>query len=87
LAVATDSQTGVGKHRLERRPAIATKFAQDGWNLLGGLNAPSKAVAFCWGLDFSGSNQGTGGVGGLVEVLYPGLQSSNCFAGIDKNRV
>ncbi|MFO0831459.1 MAG: RHS repeat-associated core domain-containing protein [Phycisphaerales bacterium] len=43
------------------------KFAWDGWNLsmeLNGVNAAVRSMG--WGLDLSGSEQGAGGVGGLV---------------------
>ena len=44
-------------------------FAYDGWNLLAALNSPSSVLqSFLWGLDLSGTPQGAGGVGGLLEV-------------------
>jgi RHS repeat-associated protein len=45
------------------------RFVYDGWNLLAILNPQSAAVqSFMWGLDLSGSEQGAGGVGGLLAV-------------------
>jgi RHS repeat-associated protein len=38
-----------------------------------------------WGLDLSGSMQGAGGVGGLLEVSYHGAQTTNCFVAFDGN--
>ena len=38
-----------------------------------------------WGLDLSGSLQGAGGVGGLLEVVYKGAQTTNCFVAFDGN--
>jgi RHS repeat-associated protein len=44
-------------------------FAYDAWNLLAVLSSPSSVLqSFMWGLDLSGSIQGAGGVGGLLEV-------------------
>ncbi|MEW6157379.1 MAG: RHS repeat-associated core domain-containing protein [Verrucomicrobiota bacterium] len=44
------------------------KFVYDRWNLLAELNATNKNVinSFMWGLDLSGSEHQSGGVGGLV---------------------
>ena len=63
------------------------KFVYDGWNLLAELNATNNNVirAFMWGLDLSGSLQGAGGVGGLLEVVYKGAQTTNCFVAFDGN--
>jgi RHS repeat-associated protein len=44
-----------------------TKFAYDGWNLLATLTSDLRPLtSFTWGLDLSGSEQGAGGVGGLL---------------------
>ena len=62
------------------------KFVYDGWNLLAELNAAnSPARTYLWGLDLSGSVQGAGGVGGLLEMVYYGASSTNCFAAFDGN--
>jgi RHS repeat-associated protein len=47
-----------------------TAFVYDGWNPVARLNATNSAVvqSYVWGLDLSGSVQGAGGVGGLLEV-------------------
>ncbi len=47
-----------------------TAFIHDGWNPVARLNATNSAVvqSYGWGLDLSGSAQGAGGVGGLLEV-------------------
>ncbi len=45
------------------------RFVYDGWNLVAILNPQSAIVtSFLWGLDLSGSEQGAGGVGGLLAV-------------------
>jgi RHS repeat-associated protein len=38
-----------------------------------------------WGSDLSGTIQGAGGVGGLLEVIYKGAQTTNCFVAFDGN--
>jgi RHS repeat-associated protein len=61
-------------------------FACDGWNCLAVLN-PSLLLSnsFLWGVDLSGSQQGAGGVGGLVESSYYGPTTTNCFVSYDGN--
>ena len=38
-----------------------------------------------WGNDLSGSQQGAGGVGGLLDVSYHGSSTTNCFPAFDGN--
>lgn len=51
-----------------------TRFVYDGWNLIAELNwnssnsTTSLAKTFVWGLDWSGTLQGAGGVGGLLLI-------------------
>ena len=47
-----------------------TAFVYDGWNPVARLNGTNSALvqSYVWGLDLSGSAQGAGGVGGLLEV-------------------
>jgi RHS repeat-associated protein len=68
-------------------PTNDVKFVNDGWNLLAELNSTNNSVirSFMWGLDLSGSPQGAGGVGGLLEVIYKGGQTTNCFVAFDGN--
>ena len=48
--------------------AYTNRFVYDGWNLTAILNPnASVAASFVWGTDLSGSIQGAGGVGGLLE--------------------
>ena len=53
-------------------PTIETDriFLYDGWNLIAEIetkSAPAKTIAtYLWGMDLSGSEQGAGGVGGLL---------------------
>jgi RHS repeat-associated protein len=67
--------------------AISTnRFLYDGWNLIAVLNPSSSLVdSFMWGSDLSGSQQGAGGVGGLLEVSCYGSSTTNCFPAFDGN--
>ena len=61
-------------------------FLYDGWNLVGELNPNNTLLrGYVWGVDLSGSLQGAGGVGGLLEVSYYGSSTTNCFAAFDGN--
>lgn len=63
-------------------------FLYDGWNLMAELDANAsngRVRTYLWGLDLSGSMQGAGGVGGLLEVVYYGTQTTNSFAAFDGN--
>jgi len=71
-------------------PQSSTAFVYDGWNLtaeLSVLNVPSPALlrSYFWGLDLSGSPQGAGGVGGLLEVASYTTPATNCFVAFDGN--
>jgi RHS repeat-associated protein len=51
--------------------ATETIFAYDGWNLIAEYDAsgtPTVLRTYAWGLDLSGTLQGAGGVGGLMQV-------------------
>jgi hypothetical protein len=49
------------------------KFVYDGWNLIAILTSEfSLQTSFSWGLDLSVSNQGAGGVGGLLAAALSG---------------
>jgi RHS repeat-associated protein len=62
------------------------RFLYDGWNLIAVLNPSSSLVdSFMWGSDLSGSQQGAGGVGGLLEATYYGSSTTNCFPAFDGN--
>jgi RHS repeat-associated protein len=48
--------------------AYTNRYLYDGWNPVAILNTNSTLIAsMMWGLDLSGSGQGAGGVGGLLE--------------------
>jgi RHS repeat-associated protein len=62
------------------------KFLYDGWNVVA-ETGPNNALirSYMWGADLSGSAQGAGGVGGLLEVSYYGSSTTNCFPAFDGN--
>ena len=66
---------------------VATNnFLYDGWNLVAELRAGGAPLrSYVWGSDLSGSMQGAGGVGGLLEVSYYGSATTNCFPAFDGN--
>ncbi len=67
-------------------PAVDVRFVYDGWNLVAILNLQSSILdSFVWGLDLSGSMEGAGGIGGLLQVTYYGTQTTNCFGAYDGN--
>jgi RHS repeat-associated protein len=46
-----------------------TRFIYDGWNVVAELDAAGAVTQrYVWGIDFSGTTQGAGGVGGLLMV-------------------
>jgi RHS repeat-associated protein len=58
-----------------------TRFVYDGWNLISEekVNHQSTIVvrqSFLWGLDLSGSEQGAGGVGGLLTIKTDNPQTT-----------
>ena len=63
------------------------RFVYDGWNLLAVLNSDlSPVTSFTWGLDASGTEQGAGGVGGLLSIqLHTGTNAGTHFPCYDGN--
>jgi len=63
------------------------RFIYDDWNLLGEIDeADLLQRSYIWGLDLSGSEQGAGGVGGLVAMkLHTGAKAGTYFAVMDGN--
>jgi RHS repeat-associated protein len=57
----------------------------DSYDLIGDVAGGSLVRSYMWGNDMSGSQQGAGGVGGLLEVSYYGSPTTNCFAAYDGN--
>src|SRR5579884_2784854 len=64
-------------------PQSTNLFLYDGWNVVAELKPDNTLIGgYLWGTDLSGSPQGAGGVGGLVEMSYAG---TNCFVAYDGN--
>ena len=63
------------------------KFVYDGWNLVAILDSQSSiARSFTWGTDLSGSEQGAGGVGGLLTMtIYTGANAGTFDYSYDGN--
>ena len=63
------------------------RFLYDGWNLLAVLAADlSPQTSFTWGLDASGTEQGAGGVGGLLSMTFDtGTNAGTYFPCYDGN--
>lgn len=49
-------------------PQTTTRYLYDGWNLVAEFNGTTPLRTYVWGLDLSGSMQGAGGVGGLLQI-------------------
>jgi RHS repeat-associated protein len=64
---------------------LSNRFLYDGWNLIAELNATDNAVirSYMWGLDLSGTEQGAGGVGGMLAMKPAGDAAH--FAAYDGN--
>lgn len=74
----TVSTNGVGIY--------TNKFLYDAWNLVAELQPDNTRLrTYVWGTDLSGSLQGAGGVGGLLEVSCYGAATTNCFSAFDGN--
>ena len=74
----TVSTNGVGIY--------TNRFLYDGWNLIAELKPGNSLVrSYMWGMDLSGSEQGAGGVGGLLAASYYGTTTTNCFPAFDGN--
>ncbi|PWU11412.1 MAG: hypothetical protein C5B50_23385 [Verrucomicrobia bacterium] len=68
-------------------PQSTNRFVYDGWNLIGILdNTNGLLYSFTWGLDLSGSEQGAGGVGGLLSMtVHAGTNAGTYFYVFDGN--
>ncbi|MDR3412986.1 MAG: RHS repeat-associated core domain-containing protein, partial [Formivibrio sp.] len=67
-------------------PVSTNRFVYDGWNLIAILDQQSAVVqSYTWGNDLSGTQQGAGGVGGLLEVNYHGTSETNGCPAFDGN--
>ena len=63
------------------------RFLYDGWNLVAVLTSDlTPLISFTWGLDLSGTEQGAGGVGGLLALtVHTGTNAGTYFPAYDGN--
>jgi hypothetical protein len=63
------------------------KYVYDGWNLAGILDGNNSLLySFTWGTDLSGSQQGAGGVGGVLSTtVYSGAHAGTYLYTFDGN--
>ena len=67
-------------------PQFTNDFLYDGWNLIAEVTPNDSLIrTYVWGSDLSGSLQGAGSVGGLLETSYCGAATTNCFMAYDGN--
>ena len=61
---------------------VTNNFVYDGWNLISEITvggAQSITNRYLWGLDLSGTQQGAGGIGGLLSVARNGVTYYPCY--------
>jgi len=62
------------------------RFVYDGWNLLGEVDSTNGVTrSYMWGLDSSGTQEGAGGVGGLLALTDNSSSVTRHFACYDGN--
>jgi RHS repeat-associated protein len=72
-------------------PVSEVRYLYDGWNVVAELDAMGVTRSMTWGLDLSGTEQGAGGVGGLLwtvddndDGMIPGYDGNgNIIAWVD----
>ncbi len=65
-------------------PASEERFIYSGWNMIAKLNALTSntlTASYYWGIDWSGTLQGAGGVGGLALIVDSGVGHFPIFDG------
>ncbi len=69
------------------QPVEDRRYLYDGWNMLAEFNLKPETSnlelvrSYAWGLDLSGTEQGAGGVGGLLLVHQTDLVLAPCYDG------
>ena len=61
---------------------VTNNFVYDGWNLISEISVGgSESITnnYVWGLDLSGTQQGAGGIGGLLSVTRNGTSYFPCY--------
>ena len=58
---------------------VTNNFVYDGWNLIQETSSAGVTNTYVWGLDLSGTQQGAGGIGGLLSVMRNGTAYFPCY--------
>jgi RHS repeat-associated protein len=58
---------------------VTNNFVYDGWNLIQETSSAGVTNTYVWGLDLSGTQQGAGGIGGLLSVMRNGATYYPCY--------
>ncbi len=58
---------------------VTNNFVYDGWNLIWETSSAGVTNTYVWGLDLSGTQQGAGGIGGLLSVTRNGATYYPCY--------
>ncbi|MEI7881517.1 MAG: RHS repeat-associated core domain-containing protein, partial [bacterium] len=58
---------------------VTNNFVYDGWNLVRETSSAGVTNTYVWGLDLSGTQQGAGGIGGLLSVTRNGSTYFPCY--------
>jgi hypothetical protein len=68
--------------KVSRGGAESAEFLYDGWNVIREVRSQNSGVStnyYTWGMDLSGTQQGAGGVGGLLSVTTVGPNSPTVY--------
>ena len=57
---------------------VTNNFVYDGWNLIREISSAGVTNTYVWGLDLSGTQQGAGGIGGMLSVTRNGSTYFPC---------
>jgi RHS repeat-associated protein len=58
---------------------VTNTFVYDGWNLIQETSSAGVTNTYVWGLDLSGTQQGAGGIGGMLSVTRNGSTYFPCY--------
>jgi len=58
---------------------VTNNFVYDGWNLTQETSSAGVTNTYVWGLDLSGTQQGAGGIGGLLSATRNGVTYYPCY--------
>ena len=58
---------------------VTNNFVYDGWNLIRETSSAGVTNTYVWGIDLSGTQQGAGGIGGLLSATRNGTTYFPCY--------